>query len=97
MIVLFKCFNCNDIFRYKDIFKSQKNFKLKCPICESNYILKSSYYWFVSLLFLVPGLFSSYSINLIGEFSLVIYLFFVFIILLIMPFFYKFKLENNKN
>ena len=94
---MFKCFNCNHIFTYKDIFKSQKDFKLKCPVCGANYKIKSTYSIFVFLLLFLPGLFSNYLIKLIGAFSLVIYLIFVFIILLIMPFFYKFKLEKIKN
>lgn len=93
---MFKCFNCNHFFKYKEIFKSQKDCKLKCPICGLSYILKPIYFWFVFLMFSLPGLFSNYFINLMGTFSLVIYLIFVFIILLVMPFFYKFKLEDNK-
>lgn len=86
-----KCDNCDKKFNYIDIFKSQLTFKLTCPKCNQEYILKQYSRLFISLLTALPLFFINKLISRLGGYIILVYISWYLILLAIMPFFYQFK------
>lgn len=91
------CESCGKKFNYKDLFKSQFFFKLQCSKCKQVYILKPYSRLIVAILTALPLFFINKLILTLGTYSLLVYICWYLMILIIMPFFYRFKkvTENN--
>lgn len=91
------CEVCKREFTYKEIFENQKKFDyLKCPKCFQEYTLTKISKLISAFIYVLPIFFVSILIKLLGWYTIIFYMAWYFIVLGIMPFFYRYK-KSNKN
>ncbi|MFA9398864.1 MAG: TIGR04104 family putative zinc finger protein [Clostridiaceae bacterium] len=86
------CKNCNEPFKYTDIFKSfVKGSKLKCKKCSKEYKLLWYYKLLYAVLVSIPIFFLNKLIELLGFYILLVYIVWLLIIFLVCPLFFVYK------
>lgn len=93
--MFYSCEVCKRKFTYKEIFKSQKDFKIiKCPKCSQEYELVLTSRLITAVIVALPIFFTKTLIESIGVYTLVFYAVWYCVSLLIMPMFYRYKKVN---
>ncbi|MFR9290429.1 MAG: TIGR04104 family putative zinc finger protein [Clostridium paraputrificum] len=94
---MYKCDNCNEKFKYKEIFVKQIfNKNIKCDKCFQEYKIKRGYLDIVVVLIVSPLLISNYLMERIGGYTLLIYLIWCGFVYALMPMFYRYRKVNSK-